>query len=81
MERFRKGNLITKNVAEGLKTASPWMPTFCIQPKLHNQGNPGRPVRSSVNCHTLNISKYADYHLQSIVQQIPSYIQHLNDFL
>ena len=39
--------------------------------QIHKQGNPGRPVISSVNCHTSNISKYVDYHLQPIVQQIP----------
>ena len=48
---------------------------------MHKQGNPGRPVISSVNCLTSNISKYLDYHLQPIVQQIPPYIEDTNDFL
>ena len=52
IERFQKENLITKNVTEGLKTTSPWTPRFYIQPKIHKQGNPRRPVISSVNCHT-----------------------------
>ena len=56
IERFQKENLITKSVAEGLKTISPWTPKFCIQPKIHKQGNTGRPVISSVNCHTSNNS-------------------------
>ena len=81
IERFQKENLITKSVAEGLKTTLPRTPRFYIQPKIHKQGNPGRPVISSVNCHTSNISKYVDYHLQPIVQQIPSYIQGTSDFL
>ena len=74
-------NLITKNVVEGLKTTSPRTPRFYIQPKIYEQGNPGRPAISSVNCHTSSISKYVDYHLQPIAQQIPSYIKNKSDFL
>ena len=59
--RFQKENLITKNVAEGLRTTSPRTPRFYIQHKIHKECNPGRPVISSVNCHTSNISKYVDY--------------------
>ena len=47
--RFQKENLITKNVAEGLKTTSTRTPRFYIQAKIHKQGNPGRPLISSVN--------------------------------
>ena len=36
---------------------------------------------SSINCHTANISKYVDYHLQPIVKQIPSYVKDTNDFI
>ena len=31
-------------------------PNFYMQPKIHKQGNPGRPVISSVNCNTTKIS-------------------------
>ena len=62
IERFQKENQVTKNVVEGLKTTSPRTPRFHMKPKIHKQGNPGRPVISSVNCHTSNISKYVDYH-------------------
>ena len=59
--RFQKENLINKNVAEGHRTTSPRTPRFYIQPKIRKEGNPGRPVISSVNYHTSNISKYVDY--------------------
>ena len=36
---------------------------------------------SSINCHTANISKYVDYHLQPIVKQIPSYVKDTKDFI
>ena len=36
---------------------------------------------SSINCHTLKISEYVDYHLQPIVKEISSYVQDTTDFL
>ena len=54
---------------------------FYLQPKIHKEGNPRGPVEGSVNCHTANISKYVDYHLQPIVKEIPSYIKNTQDFL
>ena len=59
----------------------PRTPQFYISPKIHKEGNPGLPVVSSINCHTANISKYVDYHLQPIVKQIPSYVKDTNDFI
>ena len=56
-------------------------PRLSLRPKIHKEGNPGHPVVSSVNCHTANISKYADYHLQPIVKEIPLYVKDKQDFL
>ena len=33
-------------------------------PKIHKINNPGRPVVSSVGCHSTNISKFVNYQLQ-----------------
>ena len=44
-------------------------------------GNLGRPVVSSVNCHTNNNSKYVDFHLQPTVKNISSYVRDTTDFL
>ena len=57
------------------------MPKFYTRPKIHKTGNPGRPVVSSVSCHTSTISKYVDFHLQPIVKNIPSYVRDTTDFL
>ena len=57
--------------AEGLKIESPKSPHFYLKPKLHKECVPGRPVISSVNCHTSKKSEYADYHVQPIVREIP----------
>ena len=68
IRRFENENLFHKNLAEGIKTNSPWTTRFCTQPKIHKERNPGRPVISSVGCHTSKISEYVDYDLQPIVQ-------------
>lgn len=39
------------------------------------------PVVSSLNCHTKTLSKYADFHLQLIVKNIPSDVRGTTDFL
>ena len=72
---------MNEKVAEELKTENPRTPKFYLQPKIHKRGNPGRPVASSVQCHTSNISKYVDYHLQSIVKDIPSCVKDTKDFI
>ena len=82
MDKFTKEQLINNNIANGLKNPSARVPQFYISPKIHKEGNPGHPVVSSINCHTANISKYVDYHLQLIVKQIPSYVKEdTNDFI
>ena len=81
IERFKKQKLINEKVAEGLKRNDPKTPKFYLRLKIHKRGNPGRPVVSSVNCHTANISKYIDYHLQPIVKEISLYVKDTQDFL
>ena len=56
-------------------------PQFYISPKTDKEGNSGCPVISSINCHTANISKYVDCHLQIIMKQIPSYVKDTNNFI
>ena len=73
--RFQKEKLLPQNIADGLSTSNPRTPKFYLSPKKHKPNNPCRPVISSVDCHTSNISRYVDYHLQPIVKNIPSYIK------
>ena len=79
--RFKKEKLLPQNIADGLNTSNPRTPKFYLSPKIHKPNNPGRPVISSVDCHTSNISRCVDYHLQPIVKNIPSYIKDTNDFI
>ena len=52
-----------------------------LQPKIHQENNPGRPALNSINCHTCEISRFADHHLQPLVKEVPSYINDTNDFV
>ena len=61
IERLKKQN--NKKVAEGSKKNDSKTPKLCLWPKIHKEGNPGCLVVSSVICHSENISKYVDYHL------------------
>ena len=81
IERFKKQKLVNEKVTGGLKRNDSKTPKFYLLPKIHKEGNPGRPVVSSVNCHMANISKYVDYHLQPMVKEIPSYVKDTQDFL
>ena len=71
-QRFKKQRLINEKVAEGLKRNDPKTLKFYLPPKTHKQRKTGRPVVSSVNTHTVNISNHIDFYLQSIVKGIPS---------
>ena len=81
IERSKIQKLINEKVADHLKRNGPKTPKYSIRPKIHKEDNPGRPVVSLVNCHTANISKYVDYHLQPIVKEIPLYVKDTQDFL
>ena len=49
--------------------------------KIHEINNSGKPLASSIGCHSTNISKFVYYHLPPLVKNIPSYLQNSNDFL
>ena len=81
IKRFQKEDLIKGKVPEGLITQNPRIPQFYAKSKIHKEGIPGRSMISSVNYHSSKISQYVDYHLQSLVREIPSYIKDTSDFL
>ena len=56
-------------------------PEFHLLPKIHKANNPGRPVISSVNCHTSRISEFVDYYLQPEVKKLKSYVKDTPDFI
>ena len=81
LEDLRDENLLTEKTCNHLKPKNSKTPKFYMNPKIHKKGNPGRPVISSVNCHTSYISEFVDQHLQPHVKQLKSYVQDTTDFI
>ena len=81
IDEFKTSKQIPEKVAEGLKVNNVKPPKFYLSPKIHKEGNPGRPVISSINCHTSKISEYVDFHLQPHVKKLPSYTQDTTDLI
>ena len=52
-----------------------------MQPKIHKEGNPGRPVFSSVNCRSTKILQYVHHHLQLYFQELEYYVKDSIDFV
>ena len=71
ISRFHKENLLSKNISEGLKTENPRTPHFYLKPKVHKEGNPGRPVISSINY--LHYYFFISLRLKTYIKTIPMY--------
>ena len=81
IDRFKKEDLLSKKLADGLKSVNPKTPKFYISPKIHKENNPGRPVINSFDCPTSDISRFIDHHLQPLLREIPSYIKDTKAFI
>ena len=81
IERFKNEKLLPKKTADSLKVSNPKTPKFYISPKIHTPNNPRRLVINSIECHTSEISRFVDHHLQPVVKQIPSYMKDRNHFI
>lgn len=79
IDRFKEEGVISEKVADGLKTVDPKTAKLNLCPKIHKEGNPGRPIINSRDCHSSNISKYVDHHLQPEVVKLKSYVQDSTD--
>ena len=81
IEKFKKAGKLKDKLADGLKVTEPRTPLFYLLPKIHKKDHPGRPVISSINCHTSKISEFVDYQLQPFVQSLSSCVKDTTDFL
>ena len=68
IERIKNEKLLRQETADGLKVTNPKTAKFYISPKIHKPNNPGRPVINSIECHTLEILRLVDHHLQPVVK-------------
>ena len=76
-----KDNYIDEKTKQYLIQSDPKAGRFYILPKIHKQGNPGRPIVSSNSHPTERISEFVDFFLQPLVTTLPSYVKDTNDFL
>ena len=72
---------IDKETYDILKPMSVKAARFYLLPKIYKKSNPGRPVISSVNCHTPKLSKYVDHFIQPLAKKVKSYIRDTTDLL
>ena len=78
--RFQKARTIIKFDSKQTDLDEVRTPQFQILPKVHKTNIPGRPVVSSVECHTSKISEFVNHYLQSHVRSLTSCINDISDF-
>ena len=81
LDNLKQRGILDKKLVEKLKPNNPRTPKLYLLPKVHKANNPGRPVVSSIGCHTERISVYVDHHLQPLNKSLPSYVQDTTDLL
>ena len=81
IDRFRKENLLSKKLTDGLKSVNPQLLKYYNSPKIHKENNPGSLVINSINCHISEISHFVDHHLKLLVRENSSYIKDEDDFI
>ena len=63
---------ISSEIDKALFVPHPSPGKFYILPKIHKEGNPGRPIIGGNVCPTEIISQFVDYHIKDLVSQLPS---------
>ena len=69
---MHRDQIIDDHTKRFLLQTDPKPGRFYILPKIHKQGNPGRPIVSSNSHPTERISQFVDYHLKPLVQTTQS---------
>ena len=78
LKHFILQQVLSKNIFDILKTANV---KAHITPISHKKDTPGRPVVSSIDCHTSKLSKFVDHYLQHHAKALPSYVKATTDFI
>ena len=81
IDGLKQQELLDERTAKRLKPVNPNTPKLYFLPKVHKANVPGRPVVSSIGCHTKKISSYVEHHLQPLNQSLPSYVKDTTDFI
>ena len=75
INNIKNENLLTLKTENSLLEEKIKAPEFHLLLKIHKFNNPGRPVISSVDCHTSRISEFVDYYLQLEVKKLKPYVK------
>ena len=81
INELKSSHLLNQKISNDLLSSEAKTPQFKMLSKADKEGNPGRPVVSSIDCHTTKISKYIDNQLQPHVKELKSYVKDSTDFI
>ena len=81
IRQLKSARLLDETIAAKLEVQEAKTPAFYMLLKILKPENRGRPVISSVNCHTTSISQYVNHHLQPRVIEVKSYVKSSADFI
>ena len=79
--KMRSLDLITEKNFEYLNIKNPTEARFYLLPKMHKKDVPGRPICSSINHPTSNISKFVDEHIKHYLPKTNSYVRDTQHFI
>ena len=81
LKRLYSDDVIDTDTYHYLLPQDPKAGRFYILPKIHKAGNPGRPIVSSNGHPTERISEFVSFHLNPLVQSLPSYVKNTTHLL
>ena len=81
INELKPSHLLNEKITNDLLISEAKQTQFKMLPKINKEGNPGRPVVSSIDCHTTKISKDIDNQLQPHVRELKSYVKDSTDFI
>ena len=78
---FQRQQVLLKNICYNLKTTKVTTTHLYITLKVLKKDIPGKPVVSSIDCHTSKIFEFVDHYLQPHSKALPSYFQDKTNFM
>ena len=78
--KMRSLDLISEKNFEYLNIKNPREARFYFLSKIHKKDIPGRPICSSINYPTSQISKFIDEHIKQYVPKTKSYVRDTQHF-
>ena len=80
INNLKNENLSTLKTANSLLDEKTKAPEFHLLLRTDKVNNPGRPVITSIDCHTSRISEFVDYYLQLEPLLLKPYVKGTTDF-